>query len=390
MNPSVEDNKKYLRTQVNPILEQLVAALMRTRPERPVSFMREWLVREGTALQSKVETRLRTRPEGLKSTSESGNDEEERDTMGGLAEAPAPIPKRSARISVSAEVYGEYNKKKMFNPPVYAKNPEQRERILQKISKSFVFSSLDSRDQEIIVNAMQIVTFPAGSRVITQGDKGDLLFLVDSGMLDCFRTSESGETKHLVTYGPGDAFGELALLYNAPRAATIDARTNSILLSLDRETFNHIVKEAMIKRREIFEAFLRKVELFDSLNQAEKDKIGDVMQTKDFRDGETIIKEGDEGDTFFCVMKGRCKTYKINPNTGRAELIHHYQQYDYFGELALLRNTPRAATIVADGEVTLASIDRAAFKRLFGPLEEILKRNSSRYETYVLRQSVTT
>jgi len=46
----------------------------------------------------------------------------------------------------------------------------------------------------------------------------------------------------LKTYKPGEAFGELALLYNAPRAATIKAKTESILFSLDRECFNHIVK----------------------------------------------------------------------------------------------------------------------------------------------------
>lgn len=387
MNPSLEENKKYLRQQVNPILEQLVAALMRSKPDRPVAFMREWLAREGPGLQQKVETRLRTRPEGLKSTDESAN-EEDKDKMGApVVQAPPPLPKRSARISVSAEVYGEYNRKKPFNPPIYNKNPDQKARINQKISKSFLFSALDKKEQDIIVNAMQIVNFPAGSRVITQGDKGDLLYVVDTGVLDCSRTNEAGEVQKLVTYGPGDAFGELALLYNAPRAATIDARTNTVLFSLDRETFNFIVKEAVIKRRQMYDEFLKKVELFDSLNSTEKEKICDVMQSRTFANGEVIIKEGDEGNTFFCIQRGRCKTYKINPATGKAEFIHEYREYDYFGELALLRDVPRAATIIAEGEVTVAFIDRPAFKRLFGPLEEILKRNSKRYETYVLQKS---
>lgn len=57
-------------------------------------------------------------------------------------------------------------------------------------------------------------------------------------------------------YNPGEAFGELALLYNCPRAATITAKTDSVLWSLDRKTFNYIVKDAAAKKREKFEEFL--------------------------------------------------------------------------------------------------------------------------------------
>lgn len=53
----------------------------------------------------------------------------------------------------------------------------------------------------------------------------------------------------LKTYNKGEIFGELALLYNAPRAATIISKGNSILFSLDRNTFNHIVKDAACKKR---------------------------------------------------------------------------------------------------------------------------------------------
>ncbi len=61
------------------------------------------------------------------------------------------------------------------------------------------------------------------------------------------------------------AFGELALMYNAPRAASIKADSNCVLYSLDRETFNNIVKEAVIKRREIYDEFLQSIKLLDTL-----------------------------------------------------------------------------------------------------------------------------
>lgn len=78
-----------------------------------------------------------------------------------------------------------------------------------------------------------------------------MLYLVDKGELDCYRKMKKTdeEDTYLKTYKPGEAFGELALLYNAPRAATIKAKVDSVCFSLDRECFNNIVKEGSLKRR---------------------------------------------------------------------------------------------------------------------------------------------
>lgn len=121
-----------------------------------------------------------------------------------------------------------------------------------------MFSALSQEDLAIVIDAMQGVNFKAGETVITQGDAGSVLYLVDSGELDCFKLID-GENKFLKTYYPQDAFGELALLYNAPRAATITAKTDAHLYELDRYTFNHIVKDASQRKREKYEAFLQAV-----------------------------------------------------------------------------------------------------------------------------------
>jgi cAMP-dependent protein kinase regulator len=68
---------------------------------------------------------------------------------------------------------------------------------------------------------------------------------VSSGHLKCTKVINE-ENKELRDYDEGDVFGELALMYNTPRAATITALDKSVLYSLDRECFNHIVKEATI------------------------------------------------------------------------------------------------------------------------------------------------
>ena len=85
-----------------------------------------------------------------------------------------------------------------------------------------------------------------------------MLYVVEAGELDCFKRLDpnAANPTHLKTYNPGEAFGELALLYNAPRAATIIAKTACTLWQLDRNTFNHIVKDAAQNKRDKYEDFL--------------------------------------------------------------------------------------------------------------------------------------
>ena len=59
--------------------------------------------------------------------------------------------------------------------------------------------------------------------------------------------------------------------------------------------------------------------------------------------------------------------------------MYHYKSGEYFGELALLKNEPRAASIIATTQLKVAMIDRNSFKRLLGPLDEILQRNMDYY-----------
>ena len=130
--------------------------------------------------------------------------------------------------------------------------------------------------------------------MIQQGDKyGQHLFVVDSGELDCFKEFEkSKEPKFLKKYKPGEAFGELALLYNAPRAATIKCASDEcVLFALDREAFNHIVREATVKKREKYEKLLLQIDLLKNIDSYEKMQIIDALKPISFKKGENIIKQ---------------------------------------------------------------------------------------------------
>jgi len=93
------------------------------------------------------------------------------------------------------------------------------------MEQAFMFSVLDDRERDIVIGAMEERRFKTGDWVIKQGEEGDVLYVIDEGRLDCFKKfSKDAADTYLKTYQPGEAFGELALLYNAPRAASIQAK----------------------------------------------------------------------------------------------------------------------------------------------------------------------
>ena len=207
------------------------------------------------------------------------------------------------------------------------------------------------------------------------------MFLVVSGQLQCSKLFPGNEEEtKLKVFEPGDAFGELALLYNAPRAASIRAISDCILFSLDRDTFNHIVKGASRKKIEKYEQFIQTVSILKGLDPYEIQKLCEAFKPHEFSMGEKCIKQGDEGNSLYFVEEGELYA-EIEDEKGEKHNVKEYSKGDYFGERALLKSEPRAATIIVKTlHAKLVSLDRKTFKRLLGPLEDILQRNMAEYE----------
>jgi cAMP-dependent protein kinase regulator len=125
----------------------------------------------------------------------------------------------------------------------------------------------------------------------------------------------------LKTYVPGEAFGELALLYNAPRAATIKAKTDSHLWVLDRNTFNNIVKEAAQRKRDKYETFLKSVPLLQSMDHYERSKLADAIKEEKYEAEEFIIKQGENGNTFYFVVEGQAVATKTGPGDQKIQQV---------------------------------------------------------------------
>merc|ERR1712007_60660 len=284
-----------------------------------------------------------------------------------------------ARQSVSAEAYGTWNQKKDFTPPKYPKTDEQKARLNSTLMNNFMFSELEPQDMETILMAMNEKVFEAGTKVIKEGEDGDYLFVIESGSLNCFKNIE-GEDRNVKTCNAGDVFGELALLYNCPRAASVVSQDKCVCWQLDRETFNHIVKDAAVKRRNKYDTFLKSVALISSIGVYERSQIADALKLETFKKDDIIVRQDEPGDKFYMVEDGSLYALKAIPGEGEQKRVMDYKAGDYFGELALLKNQPRAASVVVESSTAkVLSMSRIAFSKMLGPLQHILQKQVNAY-----------
>jgi len=389
-----EEKKRYIVEKLNPILEEMVTECLTVLPKDPISFMTEYLLKkdgagagggdatskENQALKEELEKltcQVTATTELITSAQESSLDRElkaessdEDDDV--VDEIPdnfkMPEKNKGARSSVSAEAYGAWNQKVAFTPPVHAKSDEQKTRLKATLGRSFMFSALEESETNVLVDAMEEVKPDKGARPINQGDDGDFLYVTESGKLQCF--CKTGDEETMVReVQAGDAFGELALLYNCPRAASVEvAEDGTVLWKLDRGTFNHVVKDAASRKRELYENFLKGVTLLSTMDQYQRSQVADALKAETVEAGTVIMKENEPGDKFYILENGQAKATK-----GEGGEAMTYNAGDYFGELALIWDQPRAATVTAETSCKLLALDRSSFKRLLGSLDDVMK-----------------
>lgn len=286
----------------------------------------------------------------------------------------------AGRKSVAAE---RYNPEEDDDEPlkVVPKSDEQRKRLKDVSDKIMLLNRLDEEQLTNVINAMEERKIQVDDIVIKQGDDGDNFYVIDSGKYDVYINKENGP-ELVFTYDDVGFFGELALMYNTPRAATVKCSKNGTIWSLDRKTFRQIIVKANAKKRSQYEAFLQTVEILQNLDENEISKVADVMEEKKYKAGETIIKQGDEIDSdshVYFLISGTCKIH-LNIDGEEKVLDKVLQSGQCFGEVALITKAPRNATIIASEDVKCGVLDVSAFERLLGPCKEIMNRNIDKYE----------
>lgn len=298
---------------------------------------------------------------------------------------PTARQRRGRRAAIAAPA-----EDREIDLPVIEKTPEETMLILKALNNSALTETYSRDVKQALAGVLKIVDCPMGMVLIKQGDPGDYFYIMKSGHCNIYKADyaqseaiiipdDTLDTNECIQklgpqvneVSPGVGVGDLALLYGAPRAATVITTVESSFWAIhgtDFRIFIRMQREAEIQR---YIGFLRHVEVLKQLKENELFALAQACTPEYYGDGQDIVTQGDEGNTFYFIEDGRVDVLVSGNKV--AELGSN----SYFGEAALLNNAPRNATCRSVGETKVAALDRESFDNLLGPLKSILERPRS-------------
>eukprot|EP00927_Polykrikos_kofoidii_P072733 TRINITY_DN68822_c0_g1_i1.p1 TRINITY_DN68822_c0_g1~~TRINITY_DN68822_c0_g1_i1.p1 ORF type:complete len:828 (+),score=187.91 TRINITY_DN68822_c0_g1_i1:164-2647(+) len=286
---------------------------------------------------------------------------------------------------------GGADDKQIKTEPPSQKTPEQAAFIAKALLENVNlkgFMSLSDAHVQGIVYAAWSKDVRAGEEIITAGDvQANYFYIVQEGnfefWVDSREASEKDDDKSQLKVhgaaGPGGSFGELALLYSAPRQATVRAVTEAKVWVVDRRSVKRILMEDEMKKNMELEKIIAKVDIMSSLIQSERLEIAEALTEMHFNEKDVVIRQDEpvsasscfyllqEGEVVFIIDDKPVRRLVGNPKSGLVP---------WFGELALLGNEPRTATVeVVSKTAMILALDRSSFNFLMGPLKDVLRRH---------------
>ncbi|KAL7533915.1 hypothetical protein ACHAWF_004666, partial [Thalassiosira exigua] len=253
-----------------------------------------------------------------------------------------------------------------YTAPKYPKSEAAVKFVDDALADNFIFASLTDEERRLLIDAMQADESPAGTQIIVQGEVGDYFYVVEEG-----NVSFLVDGNHVGACQRGASFGELALLYDCPRAATCVANTDCKLWKVDQKTFRYMLANNNATAQKGVLDVLRKVQFLADLDEATLNKIADALTAVTFKGGDRIINKGEQGEVFYIVKEGKAKAHDIG--FGDSQYADQfYGPGEFFGERALLTGEPRAANITAETECIALALSRETFEKSLGPLQELI------------------
>ena len=240
--------------------------------------------------------------------------------------------------------------------------------IIQSLEKHFIFNSLTNSQRKAIIQCMKFFELAPSQIVFEQGTKGSAFFIIASGRVEVIIND-----KKVTALKPGDSFGELALLHDTLRSATVKTLIKTSLWCLDRTTFRSTIEELNAQNHEENKHFIDSIPVFKDLNDKQRELLISSLSLLKFSNGTKIVSEGDPGDLLYIIKEGSVVC------TQQGKEVRKMYKGEYFGEQALYYGSPRTATIIAAEDVACVALGREDLVSCLGAsLHLVIYKNTMR------------
>eukprot|EP01064_Diplonema_japonicum_P032551 TRINITY_DN6151_c0_g2_i1.p1 TRINITY_DN6151_c0_g2~~TRINITY_DN6151_c0_g2_i1.p1 ORF type:complete len:1040 (+),score=194.86 TRINITY_DN6151_c0_g2_i1:159-3278(+) len=264
------------------------------------------------------------------------------------------------------------------------KTTDQINRLKETLTKNPLFSSLRQADLQTVIAAMVEERFEDGVNILTQNeDSTGKYYIVSEGKVDIIKGSET-----VATFGPGQGFGELELMYSTTCVATVCAKQPTTCFSLGRTTFKVIVMQVQIERQKEYKELLNSVGFLSTLTEYQKSTLADALELCHYKSGDKLIKFGSEGEWMHIISSGTVKV--MGKKNDHLSEVATFTRGASVGELEFLHGHKCVADVVAEGDVTSLRLHKAHFEMCMGSVKSFLtdKAKESSYDYY--NENVTT
>jgi CRP-like cAMP-binding protein len=254
------------------------------------------------------------------------------------------------------------------------------------------FASLPIEAQRVLVERRIARSFGPGDLIVREGDPGESCFVLASGHVQVIRrdAERAGETVEVARMGPGELFGEFALLADRRRHATVQAVDRVLVYELPRRVFRELAAAhpavaaslERLYRERLLENLVGRSPFFRLLPASQRLGLAARFAFARFEAGQAIVREGDRGGGFYLVVLGSVEITKRAGERG-ALLLATLREGQFFGEMSLLSGTLASATVTATGPTELAELPRREFYEVLSAhpaLWEELRREARRRE----------
>eukprot|EP00949_MAST-11_sp_MAST-11-sp1_P003364 g3364.t1 len=274
--------------------------------------------------------------------------------------------------------------------PKREKSAREVEQLRELVRTTPLLRHLTASETDEFVNCAVLEKFAEGDALMRRGEEARKLYFISTGSVGVYE--QEGVRRR--QYGPGSMVGELSILYNHPRTATVIADAGGATCwTMQRSSIKGIIKESRVERINDVRALLRQVDILSPMTAFELSRLADAMEPKIFRNGEELITKGETSgrENFFTVIEsGECKVTSSSkasssstPSSLPPPSTKSIGRSAMFGVAALLveKAAPKTTVTATGGPVKVLRIHKDHFEKLVGNMKQILLRDRRLYRS---------